>query len=401
MKERISVPAGRPPGSPYNPHVVKANGLLFFPAQLPVDPDTNQVQVPDAAGQARQILENLKTSLESLGGSLDDVVKTGLYLKDMGDRPSINTEWSEFFGHESPPTRFAVQMADVGEPNDLSRILLDAIALEPGGSARKDCWRSPLPPRFGPFISQAVNAGGFFFLAAQRGVDPTTNKVQFPDAASQVRQVLENMKAVLESQGGSLDDVVKTGLFLKDMADRPAINEVWSEYFGRASPPTRFAVQVVDIFGPDDPTRILVDAVALSPEGGARKECLATPLPPRFGPFVSQAVKANRFLFLAAQRGVDPETNKVQLPDTASQARQILENLSAVLESFGGSLDDLVKTGVYLKYWEDLPAINEVWKTRFGDAPPSLFSVQVADIFGGTDLTKILVDAIAVSPDDD
>ena len=243
-----------------------------------------------------------------------------------------------------------------------------------------------------------VKANGFLFFPAQRGVDPATNKVQVPDAVSQTRQILENMKAVLESLGGSLDDVLKTGLFLKDMGDRPAINEVWSEYFGHESPPARFAVQMVDVFEPDDPSRILVDAIALAPGGPARKECIRTPLAPRFGPFASQAVKANGFLFLAAQRGVDQVTNKVQLPDTASQTRQILENMKAVLESLGGSLDDVVKTGLYLKNFGDRPAVNEVWSEYFGETPPSRFGVQVADIFGGTDLTNILVDAIAITP---
>ena len=64
-----------------------------------------------------------------------------------------------------------------------------------------------------------------------------------PDTASQMRQILENMKAALESLGGSMNDVVKTGLFFKDMADRPEVNDIWSEYFGHESPPTRFAVQ--------------------------------------------------------------------------------------------------------------------------------------------------------------
>ena len=101
---------------------------------------------------------------------------------------------------------------------------------------------------------------------------------------------------------------------------------------------------------------------------------------------------------MAAQRGVDQVTNKVHLPDTASQARQILENMTAVLESFGGSLDDVVKTGLYLKNFGDRSGVNEVWSAFFGDSPPSRFAVQVADIFGGSDLTSILVDAIAIVP---
>jgi 2-iminobutanoate/2-iminopropanoate deaminase len=132
---------------------------------------------------------------------------------------------------------------------------------------------------------------------------------------------------------------------------------------------------LIDVSGAGNPSRILVDAIALVPGRSAPKECFNPPLAPRFGPFVSQVVKANGFLFLTAQRGVDQVTNKVKIPDTASQARQILENMTAVLESFGGSLDDAVKTVLYLKNSDDLSGVNEVWRTFFGDSPPSWFSV--------------------------
>ena len=58
----------------------------------------------------------------------------------------------------------------------------------------------------------------------------------------------------------------------------------------------------------------------------------------------------------------------------------------------------MVKTGLYLKNIGDRPAINELWSEFFGETPPSRFGVQVADIFGGADLTNILVDAIAIAP---
>ena len=395
-KECISVPVGQP-GRPYKSQVVKANGFLFFSAQRGVNPGTNQVISPDTAAQSRQILENVKAVLETMGGSLNDVVKTGIYFKDLADRPSTSALWSEYFGEETRPARFTVQVADIFGPDNPSNILVDTIALAPG-SPPKEVMISPYGQRHGEIGSFVVKANDFLFFPSQRGVDPATDIVAAPDAAGQARQVLDNMKAVLEPMGGSLDDVVKTGLFLKDMGDRPAINEVWSEYFGHESPPTRFAVQMVEVFQPNDPTRILVDAVALAPGAPGRKRCLRTPLAPRFGPFASQAVIANGFLFFAAQRGVQQESNKVQDPDTAGQARQILQNMKAVLESLGGSLDDVVKTGMYMKDHRDRPAINEVWSEFFGDTPPSRFGVQVQDIFGGTDLTNILVDVIALAP---
>ena len=395
-KECITVPVG-PPGRPHKSQVVKANGFLFFSAQRGVDPATYRVVSPDTAAQSRQLLENLKAVLGALGGSLDNVVKTGIYFKDLADRTSTSALWSEYFGHATRPARFTVQVADIFGPDNPSNILVDTVALAPG-SPPKEILLSPYGQRHGELGSFVVKANGFLFFPAQRGVDPATNRVRVPDGAGQARQILEYMKAVLESLGGSLDDLVKTGLFLKDMGDRPAINQVWSEYFGHECPPTRFAVQMVEVFGPDDPSRILVDAIALAPGVPGRKECLRMSLAPRFGPLASQAVKAQRLPVPRRAAGSGPGHQQGAGPDTAGQTRQILENIKAVLESLGGSLDDVVKTGLYLKNFEDRPAINEVWSTYFGGTPPSRFAVQVAEIFGGADLSNILVDAIAIAP---
>jgi 2-iminobutanoate/2-iminopropanoate deaminase len=396
MKEYIALPEGQP-GSRHKSQAVKANGFMFLSAQRGFDPGLHRITSPYTDEQGRQLFENMKVVLEAAGGSLNDVIKTGIYLKNQLDWPATDTLWAEHFAGQTPPASSILQVTDIFGPDNPTSILVDTIALAPG-SPPKEIIRVPDGRGNRELGSYLVKANGFLFFPGQRGVDPATNKVLHPDTAKQMRQILENMKAALESLGGSMNDVVKTGLFFKDMAERPEVNEIWSEYFGHESPPTRFAVQMVDVSRADDPSRILVDAIALMPGSSAPKECFNPPLAPRFGPFVSQVVKANGFLFLAAQRGVDQCTNKVEIPDTASQARQILENMTAVLESFGGSLDDVVKTGLYLKNSDDLSGVNEVWKTFFGDSLPNWFSVQVADIFGGPDLTNLLVDAIAIVP---
>ncbi len=121
-----------------------------------------------------------------------------------------------------------------------------------------------------------VKANGFLFFSALGGVDPGTNRVVSPDTAAQSRQLVENLKAVLGTLGGSLNDVVKTALYFKDLADRPSTNAIWAEYFGHEAPPARCPMQVADILGADNPSNILVDTVALAP-GGPPKEFLLSP----------------------------------------------------------------------------------------------------------------------------
>jgi 2-iminobutanoate/2-iminopropanoate deaminase len=100
--------------------------------------------------------------------------------------------------------------------------------------------RGPKP--IGPY-SQAVRANGFLFVSGQVSIDPATSEMTGTDAAQQTQRVMENVKAILEAGGSNLHHVVKTTVFLKDMNDFAAMNEVYAKYF-TAAPPARSTVQV-------------------------------------------------------------------------------------------------------------------------------------------------------------
>jgi 2-iminobutanoate/2-iminopropanoate deaminase len=98
------------------------------------------------------------------------------------------------------------------------------------------------PKAIGPY-SQAVKANGFIFISGQTAFDPAAGKAIEGDAAKQTERTLENLKAILEAAGSSLDRVVKVSVFLKDMNDFSAMNEVYARYFP-AKPPARSTVEV-------------------------------------------------------------------------------------------------------------------------------------------------------------
>lgn len=100
--------------------------------------------------------------------------------------------------------------------------------------------RGPKP--IGPY-SQAVKASGFMFLSGQVALDPKTNEMTGGDIRQQTERVVENIKGIVEAAGSNLNHVVKTTVFLKDMNDFPAMNEVYARYFTIA-PPARSTVQV-------------------------------------------------------------------------------------------------------------------------------------------------------------
>jgi 2-iminobutanoate/2-iminopropanoate deaminase len=97
------------------------------------------------------------------------------------------------------------------------------------------------PKALGPY-SQAVSAGGFLFLSGQVGLDPATQSL-VEGIRAQAERSLRNLGAVLEKAGLGYGDVVKTTIFLKDIGDFQAVNEVYAGFFG-AEPPARSTVQV-------------------------------------------------------------------------------------------------------------------------------------------------------------
>ncbi|MBL8100719.1 MAG: RidA family protein [Anaerolineales bacterium] len=98
------------------------------------------------------------------------------------------------------------------------------------------------PKAIGPY-SQAIRTDSMVYTAGQIGFDPATMEIVSGGVEAETRQVLTNLKNILEASGSSLDHVVKTLVFLQDMADFPKMNAIYAEYFPE-NPPARSTVQV-------------------------------------------------------------------------------------------------------------------------------------------------------------
>jgi 2-iminobutanoate/2-iminopropanoate deaminase len=114
------------------------------------------------------------------------------------------------------------------------------------------------PQAIGPY-SQAIKAAGMVFCSGQIALDPATATIVGSDVAQQTERVLKNLAAVLAAAGSSLDRVVKTTVFLKNMADFAAMNEVYGRHF-KTSPPARSTVEAARL--PKD-VLVEIDVIAL------------------------------------------------------------------------------------------------------------------------------------------
>ncbi|HEV8303345.1 MAG TPA: RidA family protein [Gemmatimonadales bacterium] len=114
------------------------------------------------------------------------------------------------------------------------------------------------PKAIGPY-SQAIVTDGLVFTAGQVALDPRSGELVGKTTAEQTEQVLQNLKAVLAAAGTSLDNVVKTTVYLADMADFAQMNEVYARHFG-AHKPARSTVQAA---GLPKAARVEIDAIAV------------------------------------------------------------------------------------------------------------------------------------------
>lgn len=101
------------------------------------------------------------------------------------------------------------------------------------------------PAPIGPY-SQGVQFGSMFFFSGQISIDPATNEVKKGDIQSQTKLVLENISALLKTADLSFQNVLKTTIFLTDMADFPKVNEIYAQYFTE-NPPARSTVAVKEL----------------------------------------------------------------------------------------------------------------------------------------------------------
>jgi 2-iminobutanoate/2-iminopropanoate deaminase len=134
------------------------------------------------------------------------------------------------------------------------------------------------------------------------------------------------------------------------------------------------------------------EAKPTAPPTSKVQEISTNRAPRPVGPF-SQAIKANGFIFVAGQTARDPQSGQVIEGDITLQTERVMENLKAILEAAGSSLDRTLKTTVYLKDMDDFEAMGKVYSRYFPSHPPARATVEVARLHGG----RVEIELIAVA----
>ncbi|MGN5139680.1 RidA family protein [Aeromonas sp. 164P] len=225
------------------------------------------------------------------------------------------------------------------------------------------------PQDLGP-CTQTVAFSHYNNISAQLPVDPATGKLVSGDVSAQARQCLRNLKAIIESIGHVMDDMVKTTIFLKEIADLEAVNAVYREFFpGYLPTRTTLAVAALPLGA-----LVQIDAIISNGEGTfPQAPCPLVKLARNsdkapHNPLSTHTVAFSHYNNIGAQLPVEPVSGALIGGGIREQAAQCLHNIKAVLEGIDVPFDDIVKVNIYLTNLADLETVNEVYTTFFPDS---------------------------------
>ena len=367
-----------------------AGGLVFAAGQLPTDFKTG---IPpeartdpafpyygsDIKKRTHYVLKSLAKTFEAAGSSLDHIVKAQVFLEDLNDFNAFDEVWKEYFS--TPPARTTVGTSGLLVKDAM--IEIDLIGYRPN---ELDCVpvTSDAPQPLANY-TEAYRVGGLVFAAGQLPSDFRTGipaeartDPAFPyygsDIKKRTRYVLENLAGTFEAAGSSLDHVVKAQVFLEDLDEFDAFEEVWKEYF--STPPARTTVGTSGLLVKD--AMIEIDLIGYVP---GELECAAVKSDaPRPLANYTEAYRLGDYVFAAGQLPSDFRTGipaeartDPAFPyygsDIKKRTRYVLDNLARTFTAAGSSLDEVIKAQVFLEDLNDFNAFDEVWKEYFPTPP--------------------------------
>lgn len=368
-------------------------------AQLPLDPLSGQLVAGGVTEQAEQCFKNLQAIIESIDHVMDDVVRISIFLKNIADLDAVNQVYASFFPAYRPAlTTVAVAALPLGALVQVEALVSNGEGTIPhapqAGDLVKIAKNSEKAP-LSPLSTQSVAFSHYNNISAQLPLDPLSGQLVAGGVKEQTAQCLKNVKAILQEIDVPFDDIVKVNVFLKNLADIDAVNEVYTTFF-----PDSAIARAVAYF----PARTMIAAAALPLDALVQIEVVVSHgdgTPPqavedRHGIVIkannkaaapqdrlsSQSVAFSHYNHLSAQLPLDAASGALVTGGVKEQAAQCLKNIQAIVESIGHQLADVVKVNIFLRNIEDIAAVDAVYASFFPTGTPARRIVAVAALPG-------------------
>lgn len=380
-----------------------------FSAQLPLDPSTGKLVAGGIQAQASQCFKNIAAIIADLNHVMTDVVRLSFFVKDIKDLDAIDAVFVSFFPTYKPARTVVVvdALPVAGALLQIDTLMTHGEGTIPNAPQAGDLIKLTNQTRqapHDPLATQTVAFSHYNNLSAQLPIDPKTGRVVAEGIKEQTKQVLENIKQILQSIDVPLDDIVKTTIFVKDLADMAAVNEVYLTFFPDSAIAravnylsARTVVEVADL-----PHGALVQIEAVVSHGdGTPPQAIEdrhgiviwannTAKAP-IDRYSTQTVAFSHYNHLSAQLPLDLETGELVARDIKAQARQCFTHLQSIVERIDHQLADTVKVNIYVKDLAEMAIVDEVYANFFPTNLPARRVVGVAHLPKDA---RIQVDAI-------
>lgn len=370
-----------------------------FSAQLPIDPKTGTLVAGGIKEQARQCLENIKAIAESINHVMDDVVRITIFVKNISDMGAVDEVFAGFFPNYVPTrTSAAVAALPMGALVQIEALVSNGEGTIPGAPQAGDLVKVVRNTDNAPksaLSTQTIAFSHYNNISAQLPVSPVTGELVAGDVKAQAEQCFSNIKAILESIGHEMDDVVRITLFVKNSTDTEAAQEVYASFFPGYVP----ALTIVPVSALSMDALVQVEAVVSHGDG-------TPPQPPEDTRYIvkktnttdkapqgryAQTVAFSHYNHISAQLPVDSQTGTLVAGGIKEQTAQCLKNIKAIVESIDHVMGDVVKINIALKNIEDMGAVDEVYASYFPGGIPARRTIGVSALPGNA---LIQIDAV-------
>lgn len=264
------------PISRFSTQTVSFSHYNNLSAQLPIDPVSGRIVAKCVKGQTRQCLKNIKAILESIDVPLDDIVKINIFLKDLSIIEAVDHVYKSFFPDSAiaravayVPARTVIAVSDLPMG---ALVQVEAVVSHGDGTPPQ-----AIEDRHGLIIeanntdkapkcslaTQTVAFSHYNHLSAQLPLDLKTGNVVEGGIEAQTKQCLEYIQLIIESIDHKIEDTVKVNIFLKNISDIDAVDEVYAKFFPQGTPARR----IVGVAALPKDALIQIDAVVSNAEG--------------------------------------------------------------------------------------------------------------------------------------
>lgn len=363
-----------PKESPKFARSIVAGNLIFVSGCTGQDTISGRPAADNFEDQMNMAMDKVKMAMEEAGSSLENVVKTLMLIKRRDDYPRMRrTEVEYYMKHapylvENPPASTFIVPASLAKPEFL--VEMDVIGVvdreAPGWPLRyyPEYWTGkklafPHVSKESPKFARTETVGNLIMVSGCTGQNPENLKVEAKDIEGQTRIALGKMINGLKEAGGSLNNLVKTYVLLKNMKDLSIYRDTEREYFRlhapdlAENPPASTAIQAASLALPE----FLIEVEAF---GAISRDSPGWEA--RFSKGDKEAASGaslGKLLFLSACDGSNPQTGRVETDAIEEQVHLALDKVKGALEKSGSGLEKVVKTFMLLKRLEDYPRMRK------------------------------------------